>query len=41
MTEVWLGQMRAGPSVGTFSRPSTWNRQPNRKRGVMTALATG
>ena len=38
-TEVWLAQMIAPPVAGTFSRPRTWNRQPNVNIGLMTLMA--
>src|SRR5689334_9507591 len=39
MTDVWFGHMIAGPSVGTFCKPSTCTRQPKRNNGVRTVLA--
>jgi hypothetical protein len=41
MTDVWLGHRIAGPSRGTFPRPSTWTRQQARNNGVSTARAIG
>ena len=40
MTDVWFGHRIAGPSTGTFSRPSTLTRQPKRNSGVRIRLAT-